>query len=94
VNDRKRFDIQQWDSHVLNGQIAACTEELCAGKGGAHFETREAGGSCCVFAGNEKQRADSAACPVGMNEKGADFGGIAVRVEQVVVAVGPLIRAV
>src|SRR5205085_687241 len=58
------------------------------------FKAAEAGCLCSAFAGLEQKCANAAARPVWMNEEGADLGGIVIRIEQVVVPIGPLIGAV
>ena len=65
-----------------------------AGESGAHFEAGETGGAGGVLTGGEDQGAEAAAGPLGMDEEGADFGGVAGGIEERIFALGELIAAV
>ena len=73
--------------------VAAEFVERDAGEGGAHFEFGEAGGFGGVFAGFEEQSAEAAAGPIGMNEDGANFGGVGGGIEKVGFAEGGVVAA-
>src|SRR6266852_2862862 len=94
VHNWKRSAIGQRNAYVFHRLISLDTEKLRAGERGAHFEAHEAGRFSGILAGGKKQGADAAARPVRTNEEGANLCGIAARVEQIIVAVGPLVGAV
>src|SRR5216683_4084705 len=94
VNHRERFAVHQWDRDRLHGDIAPCAEEFCAGQSCSHLEASKPGRFCDVFASLQDQTADAAARPIRVDEKGADFRGIAERVQQRLFAARPMVAAV
>ena len=94
AQDWERGAVGKRDIEIFKGDVAFDAEEFCAREGCAHFETLEAGGAGGGFAGVEKERADAAACPGGVDEEGANFCGVLARVEQSVFTAGPAVAAV
>jgi hypothetical protein len=94
LNDWQKFAVAKWDALFLHRRIAFGLIKSYAAESGSHLNTSETGSECCVLAGLEDYAADAAAGPVGMNEEGADLGGIVSRVQQGVFAGGELVAAV
>jgi len=81
------------DFDAFDDVIAAGEVERDTGEGGSHFKTGKAGGACGGLAGVEDFAAEAAASPIGMNEEGADLGGVDSRIEKVWFADGGVVAA-
>jgi len=79
---------------VLALDVAAAAIEGHAGEGGSHFRAGETLGASGLLAELEDASGDAAARPRGMDEEGANFGGVGLGVEERVVAAGAAIAAV
>jgi len=93
ADDGEGFAVGERDGDGLDNLVAAEFVERDAGERGAHFELGEAGGFGGVFAGFEEQSAEAAAGPIGMDEDGADFGGVGGGIEKVGFADGGAVAA-
>jgi len=87
------FAVAEGDGNGFDDLVAAEFVERDTGEGGAHFEFGEAGGEGGVFAGFEEKSAESAAGPIGMDEDGADFGGVGGGIEKFGFADGGMVAA-
>src|SRR5260370_25074134 len=94
VHNGQGSAVGQRDADVFHRLISLDTEQRRASERRAHFKAREASTFRGILAGGEEEAADAASRPVRMNEEGANLCGIAARVEQIIVAVGPLVGAV
>ena len=74
--------VGEGDFDAVEDLVAAGEVERDAGEGRAHFKTGKTGGVGGGFAGFENSRADAAAGEIGMDEEGADFGGVGRGVEE------------
>ena len=73
--------------------IATGKVERDAGERGSHFKTGKAGGARGGFAGVEDFAPEAAAGPIGVNEEGADFGGVDRGIEKIWFADGGAVAA-
>src|SRR5712664_2802250 len=94
VKDREGFTIRQGDRDWFHGYIALRAEELCAGQRCPHLVASKPGGPRRIFASLQDHAADSAARPIGMDEKSANLCRIAKRVQQRILASCPMIAPV
>lgn len=81
AHDGQVFAVGKGDSDEFCFDPAFLLVERYAGEGGAHFEFAETGCCCGVFAGFQDESADALAGEIGMDEDGADAGGIGGGVE-------------
>jgi len=93
ADDGEGFAIAKRDGDGFDDFVATEFVERNAGEGGAHFEAGEAGGFGGVFAGFEEKRAEAAAGTIGMDEEGADFGGVDGGIEEFGFANGGVVAA-
>ena len=93
ADDGEGFAIAKRDGDGFDDFVATEFVERNAGEGGAHFEAGEAGGFGGVFAGFEEQSAEAAAGPIGVDENGADFGGVGSGIEKFGFADGGVVAA-
>jgi hypothetical protein len=82
ADDGEGFAVGERDSNWFDDVVAAAIVEEDTSKGGTHFEAIETGGFGGVFTSFEEQSAEAAAGPVGMYEKGADFCGVGLGIEE------------
>jgi len=81
-NDWKRFAVFEGDGDLFDGNVAFERVERDAGYGGAHFVFVEAGGAGGCFYVGEDEAAEALAGEGGVDEDGADFGGVGCWVEE------------
>ena len=74
--------VAEGDFDAVEDLVTAGEVERDSGEGSAHFKTGKTGGAGGGFAGFEDSGADAAAGEIGMNEEGADFGGIGFGIEE------------
>src|SRR5260370_33079279 len=94
VEDREGFAVHQWDRDWFHGDIALCAEELRPSERCPHLITSKPGGARRIFTSLQNHAADSAARPIGMNEKSANLCRIAKRVQERILATRPMIAPV
>ncbi len=85
--------VVQRDFEAFEDLVTTSEIKWNAGEGSSHFEAGEASGAGGGFAGFENCGADAASRPIGMDEKGADFCGIAGWIEKIVFADGRVVAA-
>jgi hypothetical protein len=85
-HDRQRLAIRQSHFDLLNLLIPPSLIQSHTRQRRAHFEFLEARRQGSGFAGFQHFRADAAAGPAGVDEKGSDFRGVARRIEERVFA--------
>ena len=93
-HDGEHLAVGQGQIDALAFNVAVAAIEGDTGQSGAHFEAGEAFGLSGLLAQLEDAGADAAPRPGGMNEEGANFGGVGARIEESVVAAGAMIAAV
>src|SRR5882724_8745873 len=81
-NNGKSGAVAERHFDTFEDLIAALEIQRNAGERGTHFETREASGAGGGFASFENSRAQAAACPIRVNEEGANFGCVGCRIEK------------
>src|ERR1700720_798942 len=94
VDYRKRFAVHQWNRDWFDSDIALCAEELRPSERCPHLVAGKPGGPRRIFASLQNHAADSAACPIGVNEKSANLCRIAKRVQECILAPRPMIAPV
>src|SRR5260370_10326154 len=94
VDYRERFAVYQRNRNGLHGDIALCAEELCSSQRGAHFIASEPCGPGGILASLQDHAANTTPRPIRMNEECTNFCGIAKRVQQRILAAGPVIAAI
>ncbi len=94
ANDGQRLAVGQWNFEIFQSSVAASLIERDAGEGGAHFKTSKACSLGRILTGLQDHGSDSTPRPCGMNEEGANLGGVVLRVEQRRLAASPLIAAI
>src|SRR5258706_6781040 len=94
VEDREGFAVHQWNRDGFDSDIAFCAEELRPSERCPHLIASKPGGARRIFASLQDHAADSAARPIGMDEKSANLCRIAKRVQQRILASRPMIAAV
>lgn len=93
MHDGEGGAIWQGNFEPLDDVVAAGQVERDAGESGAHFKAGEAGGTGGGLASVEDFGAEASASPVGVNEKGADLGGVDCWIEKVWFTDGRVVAA-
>src|SRR5258705_1187691 len=94
VDDREGFAVHKWNRDEFDSDIAFCAEELRPSERCPHLIASKPGGARRIFASLQDHAADSAARPIGMDEKSANLCRIAKRVQQRILASRPMIAPV
>src|SRR5258705_3503578 len=94
VEDREGFAVHQWNRDGFDSYIAFCAEALRHRERFPHLIASKPGGARRIFASLQDHAADSAARPIGMDEKSANLCRIAKRVQQRILASRPMIAPV
>ena len=76
TNARKRQAVRERNVKMFGNVITARDVKRLAGECGGDFRAIETGGAQSVFARDENGAADAAACPMWVNEKGANTRGV------------------
>src|ERR1700728_180868 len=90
----KVFPIGERQVDALLLEVAVAAVERDAGEGGSHFKARKAFGPRGLLTELEDAGADALARPGGVDEEGADFGGVDARGEEGVVASRTMVAAI
>ena len=93
ADDGEGGAVRERDFDAFDDVIAAGQVERDAGESGSHFKAGKAGSTSGRFAGIEDFGAEAAAGPIGVNEEGADFGGIDCGIEEICFANGSVVAA-